>query len=546
MKRRAELAARWLLALIVSAGLVISAQAMVSPLPTSIVVLTLPDLRDHRWAGCAAGAPAAESVGRHRILILHDRGDKRARGPAIQATLMANLASHFGEVRIAEARRYRSGEILRYDALIYLGSWYQERLPRAFLRDVNSGQRPVLWLKENVDQLARPEAFLRRYGWLWRDFDGPKDFTLRHKNAVLRPSGEGVGLTTFAALDPKRVRVLATASAPGTGTVPWAVSSKHLTYVGDVPLGTTSTQDASLALADLLHDLFPSPDPTLASRHRALVRIEDVGPMSNPEELRAIAEFMKKERVPYSIAVYPLYLGPVVDGRQKTVRLAERPQVVRAIVEMLDGGATLVLHGYSHQFGDRKNPRSGESGTDYEFFIAHLDSRGNVVYDGPVPGDSQRWAQERLDKALTELDDLGLPRPNIFNVPHYAASPADYAAINDTFAARYDRGQYFDPEWDGSPPASPYIFEQSTPYLIQDSYESLVVPENLGYIANPSEAASGPNTKQDVLAGANALLAVRDSVASLFYHPFLGTRTLVDLVSQLRGMGYTFISPCEL
>ena len=220
--------------------------------------------------------------------------------------------------------------------------------------------------------------------------------------------------------------------------------------------------------------------------------------------------------------------------------------MVRAIVEMLDSGATLVLHGYSHQFGDRKNPRSGESGTDYEFFIAHLDSGGNVVYDGRVPGDSSAWAQQRLDKALAELRDLGLPRPNIFNVPHYAASPADYAAIDNTFAARYDRGQYFSPEWDGALPVTPYIFEQSSPYLIRDSYGSLVVPENLGYIANPSETASGPNTKQDVLAGATALLAVRDSVASFFYHPFLGSRTLVDLTGQLRRMGYTFISPCEL
>ena len=74
----------------------------------------------------------------------------------------------------------------------------------------------------------------------------------------------------------------------------------------------------------------------------------------------------------------------------------------------------------------------------------------------------------------------------MFNVPHYAASPADYAAIQQTFAARYDRGLYFSPAWKGIPPVSPHIFEQSTPYLVKDSYGSLVVPENLGYIADPS------------------------------------------------------------
>ena len=119
-----------------------------------------------------------------------------------------------------------------------------------------------------------------------------------------------------------------------------------------------------------------------------------------PEHLKDIAKALKDQGVPYSIAVYPVYVGPIIRGRQKTVRLADRPEVVRAIVEMLDGGATLVLHGYSHQFGNRKNPLSGESGADYEFFLAHLDSRGNVVYEGPVPGDSQSWAEDRLDQAL--------------------------------------------------------------------------------------------------------------------------------------------------
>ena len=286
----------------------------------------------------------------------------------------------------------------------------------------------MLWLKENIDQLADPQAFQRRYGWLWKSFEGPSDFTLAYKNAVLRPSGEGVGLTTFAALDRSRVRVLATATARGQKPIPWAVTSRHLTYVGDIPLGTTSTADASLALADLLHEVMPDPNPVLTGIEPSSVS-RTSGRCPIPTTCGRSRAALKAEGVPYSIAVYPLYVGPVVNGRQRTVHLAERPQVVRAIVEMLDGGASLVLHGYSHQLGDRKNPRSGESGTDYEFFSAHLDSAGNVVYDGPVPGDSQAWAQERIDKALAELRDLGLPRPTMFNVPHYAASPADYAAI---------------------------------------------------------------------------------------------------------------------
>jgi uncharacterized protein YdaL len=534
----------WLLALVISTGLVLGAQLLALALPTSIGAAVLPDLKDHQWRDCAIGAPAAQSIGRRRTLILHDRGNVGSDAGAAYATLMANLSSHFGPVKVAEAGSYRPGEMLPYDLLIYVGSGYGETLPESLLKDVNSGKRPVLWLKQNIDQLASEGTFYRAYGWLWKDFDGPSKFKIKFKRAVLEPSDSGAGLTTFSKLDKNRVRILATADV-GDKSVPWAVRSKRLTYIADLPLGSEVTQDASLALTDLLHDLGPGADPATFNRHRALVRIEDIGPMSDPKALRNIAEAMKREGIPYSIAVYPVYVGPMVRGRQKTVRLADRPEVVRTIVEMLDGGATLVLHGYSHQFGNRRNPRTGESGADYEFFLAHLDNAGNVIYDGPVPGDSQSWAADRIDKAIGELREVGLPNPNLFNVPHYAASPADYAAISTRFRARYDRGLYFAPGWNRSAPVSAYMSEQAAPYLIRDSYGSIVVPENLGYISDPA-GTSGPNTKSDVLAGASALLSVRDSVASFFYHPFLGTGNLVDIVGQMRRMGYNFVSPCEL
>jgi uncharacterized protein YdaL len=537
-------AIKWLLALAISIGLVLGAQVLAVTLPTSIGAAVLPDLKDHKWPDCAVGAPAAQSIGRRRTLILHDHGNVGSDAGAAYATLMANLSSHFGPVKIARAASYRPGEMMPYDLLVYVGSGYGEKLPEALLKDVNSGKRPVLWLKQNIDQLAPQDTFYRAYGWLWKDFDGPSRFKIRYQRAVLEPSDSGAGLTTFSKVDKNRVQVLATAEVGGK-SVPWAVRSKRLTYIADLPLGSELTQDASLALTDLLHDLVPGADPAILNRHRALVRIEDIGPMSDPENLKRIAEAMKREGVPYSIAVYPVYVGPTIRGRQKIVRLADRPEVVRAIVEMLDEGATLVLHGYTHQFGNRRNPRSGESGADYEFFLAHLNDQGNVVYEGPVPGDSEAWAQERLDKAIAELQKVGLPKPSLFDVPHYAASPADYAAISTRFPARYDRGLYFAPGWNDAGLVSTYMSEQAAPYLIRDSYGSIVVPENLGYISD-SAGASGPNTKSDVLAGASALLSVRDSVASFFYHPFLGTSNLVDIVRQMQQMGYNFVSPCKL
>ena len=147
-------------------------------------------------------------MGRRRTLILHDRGNVGSDAGAAYATLMANLTSHFGPVKVARAASYRSGDMLPYDLLVYVGSGYGERLPAALLKDVNSGGRPVLWLKQNIDQLASEATFYRTYGWLWKDFDGPSRFKIRYKSALLEPSDSGAGLTTFSKLDKDRVKRL--------------------------------------------------------------------------------------------------------------------------------------------------------------------------------------------------------------------------------------------------------------------------------------------------------------------------------------------------
>jgi hypothetical protein len=93
----------WLLALAVSTGLVLGAQVLAVTLPTSFGAAVLPNLSDHKWQNCAIGVPTAQSIERRRTLILHDRGGVGSDAGAAYATLMANLASHFGPVEVARA-----------------------------------------------------------------------------------------------------------------------------------------------------------------------------------------------------------------------------------------------------------------------------------------------------------------------------------------------------------------------------------------------------------------------------------------------------------
>ena len=98
----------------------------------------------------------------------------------------ANLVSHFGRWEARPARQYRSGDIGRFSALVYLGSTYDEPLPQTLLDDVLRTRRPVLWVQDNILQLARRAGdFAARYGWEPVQFDRSRVAEVRYKGRSL-------------------------------------------------------------------------------------------------------------------------------------------------------------------------------------------------------------------------------------------------------------------------------------------------------------------------------------------------------------------------
>ncbi len=73
--------------------------------------------------------------------------------------------------------------------------------------------------------------------------------------------------------------VLARAVRADGSSFPWAVRSRNVTYVGEVPFTYTSETDRVLIFADLLFDALA---PDTRERHRALVRLEDIHPRTRP------------------------------------------------------------------------------------------------------------------------------------------------------------------------------------------------------------------------------------------------------------------------
>jgi hypothetical protein len=51
---------------------------------------------------------------------------------------------------------------------------------------------------------------------------------------------------------------------------------------------------------------------------------------------------------------------------------------------------------------------------------------------------------------------------------------------------------------------------------------------------------------RDIVEAAAAMTVVTDGVASTFFHPFLPTDQLVEVVDGIAGLGYTFVSPYDV
>jgi uncharacterized protein YdaL len=509
-------------------------------LPVARVARDDPDLAPTRVASALPPAPripVAATTPRDadadvHTLVLYDVSGRWGWLGELHATLTANLAGHFGRIEAKPAVRYRRGEIERYTALVYVGSSFGERLPEALLEDVRDTARPVVWLGENVDQL----------GWrVTRDRSTVPN--VRYKGRLLtRWTRQTEGIVRASIDD---ATVVATAVRADGSSFPWAVRSRNLTYVGEVPFTYTSETDRVLIFADLLFDALA---PATRERHRALVRLEDIHPRTDPRELRAAADYLHAKGIPFGFGVSPHYRDP--QGREDAphqLRLRDAPELAAALRYLERKGGVLVGHGYTHQWDGASNPYNGITGDDVEFYRVTENADGETKNVGPLPlDDSIDWAERRLVAANREFEAAGVRAPRIFEFPHYTASVRAYRAATRRFAVRWERAFYYGGVLSGGPVRHDRVVGQFFPYVVRDVYGSKVLPENLGSIAPSTWHSYKSRLPEDVVRAARANLVVRDGFAAFYFHTFLDLDYLRRTVEGIEALGYRFVSPASL
>jgi uncharacterized protein YdaL len=532
----------------------------------------------------AATAPSEAKTwgerGASTTLVLYDTTGEYGWLGELYAIGAGNLATHFGTVTAEPVVDYVSGQVNDYTTTIYLGSTYNEPIPPEFLDDALSTTHSIIWVGDNVWQLTGAEgsaadtAFESKYGWdpsqsYFDETDSISTVTYKSQNFT-RSLDNGAGILAPDITDPSDVNVLATANcatacneiAQTTGSsFPWAISSSNLMYVGEIPFSYMTTTDRYLVFSDLL---FNDLDPTATPSHLALVRLEDISPMSSAANLTEFAAYLKSQDVPFSMAVIPQYLDPngyYNNGVPVSESLIQEPAMVSALKTAVSDGGTIVEHGYTHQYSNIDNPYDGVTADDFEFYRAQCATTDSAPYTyqapcpntdyvieaGPVPNDSYAWAHTRVVTGRALFTAAGLPTPTIWTTPHYAASAADYDAIDSVYSVRYEQELFFGGELTGGAIDYSHVFGQFFPYEVHDLYGTTIIPEDMGDYEPTEQNNNLPRTVPEMLAEGQLNLAGTQGVASFFIHSdYDPLSALEQLITGLKTEGYTFVSPSQL
>ncbi len=540
----------------------------------------------------APAAPAAAKAPDGKcVQVFYDRSkDPGHHIGRTAAMFLENLLGHFREFRtlVAPIEDYVPGQIERCHATFYIGTYFDNAIPEAFLEDFATTGRRVAWLGYSIWQL-KPQRLERALGVKYlrlttldnakRDAKGRPTFYRQiaykgetfEKYGEFRPGSKDTFDAPFemAALQivVAQTEILATAIHNGDGSrLPYAIRSRNRFYVADVPFSFTHESDRYLVFADLLFDILGAP-PRHKKRY-ALFRIEDVSASTSPAALAWIMKIAWPLKITPHIALIPVFADPFgVLGRKTTkgVRIADDRKFQRTLRFLERAGARFIWHGVTHQLDDLKNPK-GVSGYDFEFW--------NVGANAPAPGDSARFVLDRLDRGWSSMRAAGI-RPKIWEVPHYACSATDYLVFARVFSWNIGRIRYLPFAASGLPAESPPALwyeasglagrklrrkllgqvaaATSGPYEPQffpyetyrDVYGQSVLPENLGYV-DYLDSPPGVNPIDVMLANARRNRVLRDTWASFYFHPFFMQRPgapadLKRLLKGLQAMGYEFV-----
>src|SRR5690606_33332976 len=99
------------------------------------------------------------------------------------------------------------------------------------------------------------------------------------------------------------------------------------------------TDPFSILFAEGLHFVFERGGLTFEENIQGYIRLEDIHPLVDPEPLMEIANILKEKKIPYMIAVIPIYTNPET-GKQ--YGMSDSPKLLKVLKYMQDNGGSII------------------------------------------------------------------------------------------------------------------------------------------------------------------------------------------------------------
>lgn len=458
---------------------------------------------------------AAQDIPVKKVLIVVEGNSELTNFAIGDGRQLANLLAHFSTTTTVEGiTAYTPHQLESFDFTFFIGFHSSCQPTESFMQDVAATSKPVIWMNTGFAEFGRRVNAAKKFGFSVVRFDSTSSFDAVRSGEKQFTKGEP-NINVVEVANRSAVSVIATASSSKKRTtVPYIVRSKNLTYIADSPFASASETDRYLLFADMLHDILGEDHETV---HSALIRIEDVDPLENPEQLRNVADLLASKGVPFIVSVIPFYVDP---GEGVRISLSDKPEFVDALKYMVKNGGTIAMHGVTHQY-------KGVTASDFEFW----DESTNK----PIKGETEEEIARKLDIGIQEFMKNGL-YPLLWETPHYTASFKLYRTVSKYFSTAMEQRLSIED----------FDYSQYFPYVIKkDQFGQRIYPENLGYVPlNPDKSASKQYI-QNLLQKAKNSLYVRDGYASLFFHPFLDLELLDELVDGIQKLGFTYADLSE-
>ncbi|WP_211654739.1 polysaccharide deacetylase family protein [Planococcus alpniumensis] len=264
---------------------------------------------------------------------------------------------------------------------------------------------------------------------------------------------------------------------------------------------------------------------------KKLIRLEDIHPRSDPVLVKQVGDYLAERNIPYAVTVVPVYTNPETG---QSIHLSQAIELVEVLQEMQKNGASLIQHGYLHQY------RADETGEGFEYWDVENDRPIYQAHDDEVKlrddfasGEEyeefvrnvglpyeQTHIYDSIVNGVYEMTAEGL-YPIAFEAPHYSMSETGYKELAKYFSTYVGQIQISDRTYDGT-----YIsVYDSKPTNL---YGMKVIPETLGYI-DPEN----PNAVDEMIERAEYTAQFGDSYLAFFYHPYLGIENFEEVMQKL-------------